>query len=97
MPLIENCEGEDLGLQVRHFGPSQDVVEMLEERVKELEAMLPEKGSGAAHHSKPSSNRLAGGVHREKIAAKGENSLEFYGMIHTPVDNWKRFLKRLQP
>ena len=44
MPLIETCEGEDLSLQVRHVGPYQDVVDMLEEMIKELEPMVPEKG-----------------------------------------------------
>ena len=28
--------------------------------------------------------------HKDRNASKGEHSLEFYGMIHTPVGNWKR-------
>ena len=79
-----------MSLQVRHFGPYQDAAELLEARITELEATLPEKGSGTTQHPKSSSNLLVGGGHKEQIAAKGENSLEFYGMIHTPVDNWKR-------
>ena len=70
MPLIEQCESEDLSLQVRHFGPYQDVVELLEARIKELEATLPEKGSVAAQRPRSASISSSSGSHTDRIAAK---------------------------
>ena len=46
MPLIEKCENEDLSLQAQHFGPYHEAVELLEARIKELEATLARHGRG---------------------------------------------------
>ena len=77
----------DVYLQVQHFGPYQECVEMLEKKIKELESLLPEKGSVGTPCSDKVFKAFAENPHVDKMSAIGSNSSEFYGMVHTPVTN----------
>ena len=81
----------DISAQVQHFGPYQDFVQVLEKRIKELESQLPETGSKETPLTEKAFRAYAEKPHVDKISAIGTHSSEFYGMVHTPVTNWKRF------
>ena len=85
----------DIAAQVQHFGPYQDFVEVLEKKIKELESQLPETGSQETPLSEKAFKAYAEQPHVDNISAAGTHSSEFYGMVHTPVTNWKRFQRQL--
>ena len=80
----------DIAAQVQHFGPYQVFVEVLEKKIKELESQLPETGSRETPLSEKAFKAYAEQPHVDKISAAGTHSSEFYGMVHTPVTNWKK-------
>ena len=80
----------ELSAQVQHFGPYQDFVEVLEKKIKELESQLPETGSQGTPLSEKAFKAYDEQPHVDKISATGTHSTEFYGMVHTPVTNWKK-------
>ena len=63
---------------------------MLDKKIQELESQLPETGSHETPLSEKAFKAYAENPHVDNISAIGTHSSEFYGMVHTPVTNWKK-------